>query len=225
MPGLRRLRDPHRDPAPVARARRAAGEPRVRVGHRVRGAPAVLHEHLRRAQHPRPCARGRDRRRVGPPRPRRVGHRRRRRHVVDRRQPPHPRAASQRESQDPDVQQPDLRPHQGPVLADERGRQDHQVDAVRVARPPVQPHLDRARRRGELRRPHARHGSQAHDGDLPSCARAPGRVLHRGVPELQRLQRRGVRHDPQQGRTAGHAHRPEGTASRCASAPTASTGS
>ena len=39
--------------------------------------------------------------------------------------------------------------------------------------------------------------------------RAPRRVVRRGVPELQRLQRRRVRHDPQQGRPARHAHRPE----------------
>ena len=59
--------------------------------------------------------------------------------AVDRRQPPDPRAAPQRQPHDPDVQQPDLRAHQGPVLADERGRQGHQVDAVRLGRPPVQP--------------------------------------------------------------------------------------
>ena len=46
-------------------------------------------------------------------------------------------------------------------------------------------------------------------GDVPPCARAPGRGVRRGVPELQRLQRRRVRHDPQQGRPARHAHRPE----------------
>ena len=83
----------------------------------------------------------------------RVGHRRRRRHAVDRRQPPDPRAAPQREPEDPDVQQPDLRPHQGPVLADERDRQGHEVDAVRFARPPVQPDLGRARRGGDASSP------------------------------------------------------------------------
>ncbi len=35
---------------------------------------------------------------------------------------------------DPHVQQPDLRADQGPVLADLRGGQGHQVDAVRLAR-------------------------------------------------------------------------------------------
>ena len=39
--------------------------------------------------------------------------------------------------------------------------------------------------------------------------RAPRRRVRRGVPELQRLQRRRVRHHPQQGRAARHAHRPE----------------
>ena len=110
-------------------------EPRVRVGHRLRGAPAVLHEHVRHSLDPRSCARGRDRCRAGPARPQRVGHRRRRRHAVDRRQPPHPRAAPQREHEDPHVQQPDLRSHQGPVLADQRDGQGHEVDAVRLARP------------------------------------------------------------------------------------------
>ncbi len=38
--------------------------------------------------------------------------------AVDRRQPPDPRAPAQREPQDPDVQQPDLRADEGPVLAD-----------------------------------------------------------------------------------------------------------
>ena len=63
-----------------------------------------------------------------------------------------PHAAPQRRPQDPAVQQPDLRPHQGAVLADLGARQDDQVDAVRLARPPVQPALARARRRGDVRR-------------------------------------------------------------------------
>ena len=44
-----------------------------------------------------------------------------------------------------------------------------------------------------LRRPHPRHGPQAHDGDVPPGARAPGRGVRRDLPELQRLQRRRVR--------------------------------
>ena len=143
---LRRLLDPRRDAARARRPRREAREPRVRVGHRVRGALPVLHEHLRPALDPRPRARGRHRRRAGPPRPRRVGHRRRRRHALDRWQPPDPRAAPQREPEDHHVQQPDLRAHEGPVLAHQRGRQDHEVVAVRLARHAVQPDLGRARR-------------------------------------------------------------------------------
>ena len=46
-----------------------------------------------------------------------------------RRQPPDPRAAPQREPDDPAVQQPDLRAHQGPVLPHLRGREGHQVHA------------------------------------------------------------------------------------------------
>ena len=52
-----------------------------------------------------------------------------------------------------------------------------------------------------------------------------GAVVRRGVPELQRLQRRRVRHDPQQGRAPEHAHRPASTASRSGSAPSASSAS
>ncbi len=60
--------------------------------------------------------------------------------------------AAQRRRQDPDVQQPDLRPDEGSVLADLRGREAHQVDAVRLDRPSVQPALGGHRRRGDLRR-------------------------------------------------------------------------
>ena len=153
VPGLRRLRHPRRHPVPAARARREARRDGVRLGHRLRGAVAVLHEHLRRARHPRPGAGGRHRCRAGPPRPARVGDRRRRRHAVDRRQPPDPRAAPQREPEDPDVQQPDLRADEGSVLADVGARQGHQVDAVRLDRPPVQPDVGRARRRGRRSSP------------------------------------------------------------------------
>ena len=116
--------------------------------------------------------------------------------------------APQREHEDPHVQQPDLRPHQGSVLADERDGQGHEVDAVRLARPPVQPDLGRARRGGDVRRPHPRHGPQAHDRGVHAGQRAPGRGVRRGVPELQRVQRRRVRHDPQQGRPARHVDQP-----------------
>ena len=53
--------------------------------------------------------------------PVRLGRDRRRRLDLDRRQPPDPRAAPQRELQDPALQQRGLRADEGPVLADDRG--------------------------------------------------------------------------------------------------------
>ena len=58
---------------------------------------------------------------AGPARPARLGHHRRRRRPVHRRQPPDARHPPQRRPQDPPVQQRDLRPDQGPVLADLAG--------------------------------------------------------------------------------------------------------
>ncbi len=57
----------------------------------------------------------------------------------------------------------------------------------------VQPAVGRARRRGELRRPHPRPRSQAHAGDVPGRPRPPWGVVRRDLPELQRVQRRPVR--------------------------------
>ena len=123
VPRMRGLLDPGRRPAAAARARGAAREHGVRLRHRLRRPIPVLHEHLRDALDPRPGPGDRDGSRRQPARPRRLGGLRRRRLALDRRQPPHPRAAAQREHHDPDVQQPDLRPDQGPVLADVRGRE------------------------------------------------------------------------------------------------------
>ena len=90
-----------------------------------------------------------------------VGRLRRRRRAVDRRQPPDPRAAPRRAGQDPAVQQPHLRADQGPGVADQRARQGHEVDAVRLDRRAVQPDLAGARRRRDVRRAHARHRQAA----------------------------------------------------------------
>ena len=70
-----------------------------------------------------------------------------------RRQPPDPRAAPQREPDDPAVQQPDLRPDQGPVLAHLRGREGHQVHPDGLAGPPVQPGVAGPGRGRHVRRP------------------------------------------------------------------------
>ena len=167
VPGLRRLRRAHRRPDADARAGREARAGGVRVRHRLLQPVPVLHEHLRHPQHPRAGAGHRHRHRRGPAGPRRVGDHRRRRRAVDRGQPLHPRAAPQRQPHDPAVQQPDLRAHQGPVLAHVGAGQGHEVDALRQPRSALQPAGGGARRRGHLRRPHPRPRPQAHDRGLP----------------------------------------------------------
>ena len=186
----------------------------------------------------------------GDPRPRagaghRAGHRarrpvdlgrhRRRRRAVDRRQPPDPRAAAQRAGEDPAVQQPDLRPDQGPGLADLRARQDHQVDAVRRRRPPVQPGRAGARRRRDVRRADDRPRPRTPDRGAARGGRAPGRGARRDLPELPGVQRRrvlradrqgarGCQPDPPAGRRADPLRRPTASAGSSA-APTAAWGS
>ena len=145
VPGLRRLRDPRQRPGADAGARRAAGEDGLHLRDRLRRALRLLHGHLRDARHPRPGAGAGDRDRHRARRPLGLGRHRRRRLALDRRQPPDPRAAPQRPDQDPALQQPDLRADQGPVLADQREGQDHEVDPVRLRGPSVQPAGARAR--------------------------------------------------------------------------------
>ena len=159
----------------------------------------------------------------------RVGRHRRRRRAVHRRQPPHPRPAPQRQPQDPAVQQPDLRPDQGPVLPDLRGRQDHQVDADGLAGRAVQPGLAGARRRGVLRGPHRRLRPQAPHRGAARGRRPPGHGAGGDLPELQHLQRRRLRGpqgqaagrgggDPPGARAADPLRRPDGSAPRASSA-------
>ena len=203
MPGVRRLRDPGRGPVVHARARRRAGAHRVRVGDRLQRPVHLLHGHLRVPRDPRARAGDRDRHRDGEPRAHRLGRDRRRRRAVDRRQPPDPRAPPQRQPEDPAVQQPDLRAHEGPVLADLRGRQGHEVDTVRVGRPPVRPGRARARRRRDVRRADDRQRPQAPDRGAAPGRRAPRRGVRRDLSELQRVQRRRVR--PAAGQDPGRA--------------------
>ena len=132
-----------------------------------------------------------------------LGRHRRRRRAVDRRQPPDPRAAPQREHDDPAVQQPDLRAHQGSVLPDLRDRQDHQVDADGLARPPVQPGVTGAGRRGDVRGPHHRLRPQAPHLGAVGRRRPPRHVVRRDLPELPDLQRRRLR----RGEVADHPRR------------------
>ena len=193
VPGLRRLRDPRRGAELHARARHPAREHRLHLGDRLRRALPVLHGDLRDPLDPRPRAGDRDRARALAARPLGLGRDRRRRRALDRRQPPDPRAAPQREREDPDVQQPDLRADEGPVLADLAARDGEQDDADGLARLPVQPGRAGARRRGDVRRALDRHRPRAPDRDAAPRARAPGRGLRRDLPELQRLQRRRLR--------------------------------
>ena len=136
MPRLRRLRDPrHASRRFMPELGHPAGADRLR--HRASAAPAASST----TWTPTGCTASTAARRRSRPGvatlaagPLGLGGERRRRRALDRRQPPDPRAAPQRADQDPALQQPDLRPDQGPVLADQRGGQGHQVDAVRLRR-------------------------------------------------------------------------------------------
>ena len=186
---VNRMSDTGGGPAAPARPGHAARKHCVPLGDRVRRSVPLLHEHLRAALDPRSCAGDRHRAVRHAARPRCVGGHRRRRCPVDRRQPPDPCAAPQRADDDPDVQQPDLRPDEGPVLADLGGRQGDQVHSVRGFGLALQPAELGDRSRGLVCRPDPRHGPKPHDGDLPTGARAPRGLLRRGLPELQRVQR------------------------------------
>ena len=78
--------------------------------------------------------------------------------------------------------------------------QDHQVDAVRLRGPSLQPARAGARRRRLLRRPHDRRREEARRRDPARRRRAPRLGLRRDLPELQRLQRRRLRRGARQGR-------------------------
>ena len=166
---------------------------RVRVRHRLRRALRVLHGHVRDARHPRPRAGAGDRPGGGARGPLDLGRDRRRRRAVDRRQPPDPRAAPQRAGEDPALQQPDLRAHQGAGVADVRARQGDEVDAVRVDRRAVQPGVAGARRRGDVRGAHDRHRQAPPADGAARGRRARGRGAGRDLPELPGVQRRRVR--------------------------------
>ena len=127
------------------------------------------------------------------PRPVGLGRHRRRRRPLDRRQPPDPRPPPEREPEDPAVQQPDLRAHEGSVLAHQRRGQGHEVDAVRLGRPPVQPDRGGAGRRSDLRGAHDRQRPSAPHRGAAAGRGAPRDRVRRDLSELQRVQRRCVR--------------------------------
>ena len=201
MSGLRGLRDPQRGPAGLSRAGHAAREVRHRLGHRLLEPVPLLHEHLRFPHDPRPRAGGRHRGQARATRTSSVwivtgdgdalsiggNH-------ID------PPAAAQRRRQGPALQQPDLRPDQGPVLAHLRAGQEDQVHPLRLDRPSVQPAVawPWAPRRPSW--PAASTSSTPHLKEiLTKAARPPGHRLRRDLPELQHLQRRRLRAADRQG--------------------------
>ena len=106
--------------------------------HRLLEPLPVLHEHVRLPHDPRPRARRGHGREDRASRSRSLGRHRRRRFAFHRRQPHDSHAAPQRRPQSADVQQPHLRPHEGPVFAHFRIRQEDEIHSVRHHRPPVQ---------------------------------------------------------------------------------------
>ena len=192
VPGLRRLCGAESRAADDAGPRRRAREDGVHQRHRLLEPLSLLHGELRLPHDPRPRAGGRDRRQARQPGARRVDHHRRRRRALDRRQPHDARAAPQPRLPDPAVQQRDLRPHQGPIFADQPRRHALALDSVRLGRPAgdalrLRARLGRAVHRPRHRRP------QEFARRAQGRARPSRRQLRRNLPELHRLQRRRVR--------------------------------
>ena len=130
----------------------------------------------------------RDRDQARQSRARRLGRRRRRRPALDRRQPSDPRAAAQPRPADPAVQQRDLRPDQGPVLAHLTPRHPLAEHAARLRRRAALGAEAGARRRCAVRRARHRHAAEAAARDPQACTRAQGCGPGRDPAELHRLQ-------------------------------------
>ena len=223
MPRLRRLLDPVGRAADDARPRRAARGHGVRVGHRVRGALPVLHEHLRDALDPRTGAGDRHRSRRW-------------------RAPTCTcgwcRATATRSSIGGNHLIHALRRNvnltilmfNNQIYGLTKGQYSPTSELGKVTKStpfgsldhPFNPLSVALGRRGELRGAHPRHGSQPHDRDVPSGPRAQGRGVRRGLPELQRLQRRGVRGRHRQAGARRDADPARARRSRSASAPRSS---
>ena len=130
VPRLRRLRDRKIGAKGAGRSSIGQGEGGLHLRHRMRGAFSVLHVDLRFSYHSRPRAGDRDRDEARQSRSRRVGHRRRRRCAVDRRQSPVAPSQAQCRCPVPVVQQRNLRSHQGAVFADFEARDDIALDPL-----------------------------------------------------------------------------------------------
>ncbi len=202
MPGLRRLRRRPGDlPGPRERGPASARD-RVRVGHRLLEPHPRLHDGLRLQQRPRagpPDRPGHQAREPGPPRPRGRGRRRR---LLDRGRARGPRGPAQHGPHLHRDGQPDLRPDQGPAVADlAEGPADRVLD-LGQPRGPGEPAPLRARLRGELRRPgHAgRHAGprRGHRGGDP----LPGLRLRERAVSLRDLRPGGAAAEGAQGHDA-----------------------
>ena len=192
MPGLRGLCDPQGRAAHAAAARLRSGEHRVHLGHRLLQPLPLLYRELRLPHDPRPRACGCDGREACQPGPRRVAGDRRRRWPLHRRQPHDARASPQREHADHAVQQRDLRPDQGPVLAHQPRRHALADKPDRIGRSPRQPLRLCAGQRRALRRARDRRVEEP-SRRAQGSARPPGRGLRRDFPELHCLQQGRVR--------------------------------
>ena len=193
VPRLRRLFHPRPDEEGAGGAGHSPREDGVHLRHRLLQPLPLLHEHLRLPHHPRPGADHRHRPEGLPARPSGLGHHRRRRRPVDRRQPPDPRHPPQRRPQDHPVQQRDLRPDQGPVLADLAAGHADQVEPAGLDRQSAAAAVAGHRRRGDLRRPHRRRRHQPPDGNAAAGGGPQGDGVRRDLSELQDLQRRRLR--------------------------------
>jgi 2-oxoglutarate ferredoxin oxidoreductase subunit alpha len=130
VPGLWRLRHFGHGAAHPPRNRGRQGEHRRHFWHWVFQPIPLLHGNLRHALGARQSAHGGHRAQGHQPRSVGLGDHRRRRLHVHRRQPHHARASPERGFEYPDVQQSDLRAHQGSVLPHLGGGKGGQVHTL-----------------------------------------------------------------------------------------------
>ena len=147
---------------------------------------------------------------------------RRRRRALDRRQPPDPRAAPERQPQDPALQQPGLRPDEGAVLADEPARAADGSTPMGSIDQPFNPLGVAIGAEATLRRARDRHRPQARGRGAAPRRRAPRR---RRSSRSSRTATSTTTAPSTPCATTRRTASTSGTASRCASAPTASAAS
>ena len=223
---LRRLRHSHAGAERAAQAGHSAGEDLFRLGHRLLVAVPLLPEHLRHPRHSRPGPGDRHGREVRPARTLGVGGYRRRRQPLDRHEPPDPLPAAEPGPQHPAVQQPDLRPDQGPVLAHLGVRQEDQVEPLGDDRAADPSDARSPWRPKPPSWPARSFADPEHLGQtLEAAARHKGDVVRRDPARLRRLQRGRARQPGRPRPNATTTGSSSNTASRSDSARTAARGS